>query len=74
MHAEHFRRRLIAVSQPRRASQLADGGLRPDDAKALMQHSSTATNEQVYTHIFNEEAQQERIRSQMRAAQNGGAS
>jgi integrase len=56
------------------ASQLGELKLDADDAAALLGHTSGKITREIYTHAFDRERREERIREAMRAAQNGGQS
>ena len=54
------------------ASQMADLGLTSGDVAEVLGHTSAGITERLYTHSFNREAREERVRQAM--AQAGGAS
>jgi integrase len=53
------------------ASQLASLGLDEEDAASLLGHTSGRTARQIYTHSFDRQTKEERIRQTMERAQNG---
>jgi integrase len=55
-------------------SQLDELELDEDDAAALLGHTSGRITKSIYTHSFDRDKREERIREKMRAAQNRGAS
>jgi len=56
------------------ASEMADLGLDSSDVAEVMGHTTAGITERIYTHAFNREAREERVRQAMAAATNGGAS
>jgi integrase len=53
------------------ASQLGELKLEAEDAAALLGHTSGKITKEIYTHAFDRDKREERIREKMRAAQNG---
>jgi integrase len=54
------------------ASEMADLGLDSGDVAEVMGHTTAEVTERIYTHAFNREAREQRIREAMASA--GGAS
>lgn len=52
---------------------MAELGLTSSDVAGVMGHTTAGVTERIYTHAFNREAREERVRSAMTAAM-GGAS
>jgi integrase len=53
------------------ASQMAELGLSSDDVAQVLGHTSAGLTERIYTHAFNREAREERVRAAMSAAMTG---
>jgi integrase len=56
------------------ASQLGALRLDSEDAAALLGHSSAKVTESIYTHVWDRDKREQRIRAAMAKAQNGGTS
>jgi SAM-dependent methyltransferase len=54
------------------ASQMGDLGLSSSDVAEVLGHSTAGVTERIYTHVWNREAREQRIREALEAA--GGAS
>jgi integrase len=56
------------------ASMMAEAGLSSADVAEVMGHTTAGVTERIYTHAFNREAREERVREAMAAAMSGGTS